>query len=50
MRKFGLLRLKDGTKRTYQDDDWKKDIQDHCAAKVGNDLQAPAVRQRGPGA
>jgi hypothetical protein len=50
MRKFGFFRLKDGTKRTYRDDDWKKDIQDHCAAKVGNDLQAPAVLQRVPGA
>jgi hypothetical protein len=37
--------LEGGTKRTYQKDDWKKDFQDHCAAKVDNNLLSPALRR-----
>jgi hypothetical protein len=28
---------------THRDEDWKKDIQDHCATKGGNHLQVAAV-------
>jgi hypothetical protein len=34
--------LEGGTKRTRPDDDWKKDLLNHCATKEKNILQAPA--------
>jgi hypothetical protein len=43
------FRLESGTKKTYPDDDWKKDCRNHCATKVGNHLQAPGEKCSFPG-
>jgi hypothetical protein len=43
MRKFRLCQQLSTGKRTYLDDDWKKDLQDYCATEQGNYPQAPAV-------